>query len=132
MTIELSRLQALLKNKNGSLQVGILPSRVSSILRCPLGIVYLSCPSLQHIVDRHPSITFIDMLCMSDMISDGEWFVDKANGACVVYAHPETMKLYKAAIKVVRDPCEIYVTTFHRTDPRQIHSIRLKHKKIKN
>ena len=130
MTIELSRLQALLKNKNGSLQVGRLPTHVSSILKCPMGIVYLSCQSLQHIIDAHPMISFIDMLCLTDMISHGEWFADKTNGACVVYAHPDTMKLYKGAIKVARDRCEIYVTTFHRTDPRQIQSIRSRHQKL--
>lgn len=88
-----------------------------------MGIAYLSCSSLHHILQKHPDIRMLDMLCLPQMIKHGKWIGDRAKEACVIYDHPETGTRYKSAIKAVGEGYETYLSTFHRLDERQHKSI---------
>ncbi|MER9941459.1 hypothetical protein NKJ70_05840 [Mesorhizobium sp. M0092] len=95
-----------------------------------MGIAYLSCASLRHILADHPDVKMLDMLCLPHMIKHGRWIGDRAKEACVVYDHPETSTRYKSAIKAVGEGYETYLTTFHRLNDRQLKSILKRGKEI--
>ncbi len=89
-----------------------------------MGIAYLSCKSLHHILTDHPDITMFDLLCLPEMIKRGLWIADRKKSACVIYKHSEGGLRYKSALKVVGDGYETYISTFHRVvDERQLKSI---------
>lgn len=122
MGIELSQIYNLLRNRDGTIQFEHLPVRVAEHLGSNLRIVYLSSRSLRHILADHEDVGELDILVLPDMIRWGMWVADKPNEACVFYRHPETDKLYKAAVKVTGDGYEVFVSSFYRCNPRQIES----------
>jgi len=119
VSLELSQLYRLQLNPIGTVQVAHLPEEVATYLGCPLGIAYLSSKSLLHILKDHPDIALMDLLCLPMMIREGTWIGDRRNSACVVYAHPETGRAYKSALKATAGGYETYISTFHKCGDRQ-------------
>lgn len=123
MSLELSQLDNLRNNPKGSVNVCYLPPAVSLYLNCPLSIAYISSLSLNHILEKHPDIKLIDMLCLPWMIQYGIWLPDKEKSACVLYLNPDTGKRFKSAIKSAGDGYETYITTFHQCKTSQWNSL---------
>ncbi len=123
MSLELSQLDNLRNNPKGNVNVCHLPLPVSHYLGCPTSIAYISGVSLQHILEKHPDITLIDMLCLPWMIRDGIWLPNNGNSACVLYENRDNGKRFKGAIKSAGGGYETYITTFHQCKPSQWNSL---------
>ncbi|RNJ44346.1 hypothetical protein B5V01_30255 [Mesorhizobium erdmanii] len=121
--LDLTQLEGLLEPPDRTVAVGYMPASSAAHLGCSLGIAYLSSTSLRHILQDHPDITLIDLVCLTSMLHDGLWIADRPKHAVVVYNPPETDKRYKAAIKVTAGGFEPYVCTFHRFGDRQLESL---------
>ncbi|MEC5290692.1 hypothetical protein VSX64_07395 [Aurantimonas sp. C2-6-R+9] len=123
MYLELQQMEALYIRGTGTIAIGHLPIKVAQHLGAPLQIAYLSGESVRHIIDLHPDISLIDMLCLPLMIQDGLWVADKISAAACVYRHPENGNQYKAAVKATAEGFETYISTFHRCADRQLQGI---------
>lgn len=123
MYFELQQMEALHIRGTGTIAIGHLPIKVAQHLGAPLQIAYISGESLRHILNIHPDISLIDMLCLPLMMQDGLWIADRKSAAVCVYTHPENGARYKAAIKSTASGFETYVSTFHRCAPRQLEGI---------
>lgn len=123
MGLELSQLYNLRATPLAAISIGYLPNEVALHIKCPLAIAYLSSHSLNHILDAHPDVTMLDMLCLPEMVRHGLWIADGKKTAAVIYVHPETGVQYKGAIKSAGGGYESYICTFHRLKRRQRDSL---------
>ncbi|MDE2105768.1 MAG: hypothetical protein KGL39_51565 [Patescibacteria group bacterium] len=110
------------------MEIGYLPKAVAEHLNCPLGIAYLSAASLRHILDRHQGTrtledALLEMLCLPAMVKNALWIADRRGEACMSYFDPASQHRFKGAAKAVAPGYEVYVTSFHVANPKQIKSL---------
>ncbi len=117
---ELSLLHELAAGRHDPLQVGELLPRVLTRLGCRLPWAYLSKETFDKIMRKHNHVTLFDLLILPDMMRRGRYVADRRNAVAVCYRHPETNKDFIAAAKVTADAYELYITTFHRAERKQV------------
>ncbi len=120
---ELSLLHELAAGRHDPLQVGELPVRVLEHFGCRLPWVYLSKETFDKIMRKHGHVTFFDVLILPEMLRKGRYVADRRNAVAVCYRHPETDKDFAAAVKITADAFELYVTTVHRAERKQVERI---------
>lgn len=122
MAFELSRLHELIAGRHDPLVVGPLPLVAVDYLKAKVPLVYLSRYSIQHILEEHPDVSLFDLLRAPIVLRDGLLIGDRN---CVVasYCVSEENIRYKAVVKCAGGGCDLWLTTFHRTAPRQTKSL---------
>lgn len=115
---ELSLLHELAAGRHDPLEIGALPDRIKRYLGCRLPFVYLSKFTFDKIMRKHDHVTFFDLLVLPIILRDGTYIADRAGAVVIAHKHPETGKDYIAAVKVTTDQCELWLSTFHRIEPK--------------
>ena len=118
MAFTLSDLQCLRSKGLASHLIGQIPPKVISALGWDMPWVYLSSESCIHIFEEHPDLREFDVLALPAVINRGLLIRETHRPRCLVasYLHEETR--YIATMKRASS-CEIWITTFHRSKPKQ-------------
>lgn len=122
MVLELSRLQGLRVGPPGvSTYVGDVPVCVSNYLKTAFRSVNISRSTFDKNQREHPDLTDFDYLQLPYVLEHGLWMQDVFSGLCAVASCPSDNGLvrYKAVVKRPTESPELWLTTFHRLNPRQ-------------
>ena len=118
MALTLSDLQCLRCGVRASHPVGQIPPNVLSELGWDMPWVYLSTESCIHIFKVHSDLQEFDVLALPAVINRGLLIRETHRPRCLVASYVLEGARYIATMK--RAPrCEIWVTTFHRSKPKQ-------------
>jgi hypothetical protein len=123
MNLELSQLHELMARTEKKILVGHLPEAARLHMHCQHDMIHLSGMTLEHIFERHPDVDFFEMQILPHALRFGVWIADRGTSCCVSYRHRETGRFYKVSLKSAMHGTEVYVTTFHKTNPRQTQSL---------
>lgn len=121
MSLTLADLSALREKRRDPIPVGELPHLIKLALNLRVPIVHLSRESLAHIAKKHPDITDFDLLILPFAIGHGLLVREKSKKHIILasYNEPMSHRRFIAAMKVVERDCEVWLTSFYRTKPRQ-------------
>lgn len=118
MAFTLSDLQGLRRGLLANHAVGELPQRVISALGWDMPWVYLSKESCAHIFKEHPDLKEFDVLALPRVIDRGLLIREIRRPQYLVASCLHEATRYVAVMKRASSR-EIWVTTFHRTKPKQ-------------
>jgi hypothetical protein len=118
MAFTLSDLQRLRRGLLASYPVSQLPQRVLLSLGWDMPWVYLSNESCAHIFREHPDLKEFDVLALPAVIDRGLLVREFRRPQFLVASCLHETKRYIAVMKRAASR-EIWVTTFHRSRPRQ-------------
>ena len=121
MAISLADLVPLKQNPDASILVGWLPKSIEAHFGWKARRVYIKGERLAHILN-HPDMTEIEVLLIPNALAYGLLLQerDRPERLIACYQHPEDeSKRYKAAVKVMDNGFEIWISTFHRTRRKQ-------------
>jgi hypothetical protein len=125
MDLTLERIGELGRGEIDCIEIGQLPQHVAKALGLKNPLVYLSRDSLGHIRQEHPDLTDVELLLASRAIATGLLIREKNKPyllAC--FQHPEDAnRRYKANMKIAAGNADMWLTTFHRTHPRQTRAL---------
>lgn len=125
MSLCLDDLYRIRSGRNNPFQVGELPDYVVRALgwRCPF--VYLSLDSLLHIAKKHPDVTDQDLPHIPLAIRFGLIVADAKDRGIVMlsYVPQDGDKQFRCVLKATSSSTEIWVSTLHRTKPRQVQAL---------
>jgi len=105
---------------NGPLVVARVPADIMQRLGASSSWLLLSRYTANK-QKAHPEITSSSFGFLQEVLDIGERIYDREHHAVVVQRRE---KPYKAAVKVTRSGNEVYLQTFHRSDDRNISSIK--------
>lgn len=121
MSLELSRLQGLRYGPEGaSVHVGDVPQQTAAHLQTAFRAVNLSRASYDKIRSRHSDLNDYDFLQVAFVLRHGLWISEtkKPNCAIAVSSLPTSGIRYKAVVKRPVSGPELWLTAFHRINPR--------------
>src|SRR5580704_1667444 len=118
MAFTLSDLQCLRSGRLANHLIGQIPPKVLSALGWNMPWVYLSSESCIHIFEKHHDLQEFDVLALPAVINRGLLIreTDRPRYLVASYLHERTR--YIATMKRASS-CEIWITTFHRSKPKQ-------------
>lgn len=104
-----------------AIRVGELPRPVAELLHCHPAIVWLGLETFYKIARKHPEIAVAEFQQLYFLIAKGTYHRDPARPNCVSVHSPLVDEaLCTAALKAADRGCEVWVSTFHRTNEKQI------------
>jgi hypothetical protein len=118
MAFTLSDLQCLRCKRLASHPIGQIPRNVLSTLGWDMPWVYLSTESCIHIFEKHPDLQEFDVLALPAVINRGLLIREKHRSSCLVASYVHEGTRYIATMKRAAT-YEIWITTFHRSKPKQ-------------
>lgn len=133
MSIELSRVHALRQGWVSALAVGPLHKAGADYLKSTAGEVWISRERLLHIDNQHDGLSDFEIISMSFGLMNGLFVADEKRPNCLIisYVLPNQSRRYKIAIKSAAQGRELWVSTFHRTRPRQTRTLLTRGRVIK-
>ena len=119
MPLELSHLMQLALGQITSLTVGDLPRPVAEYLKCHPAIVFIGNKEFFKIRKRHPNIEVAEFQHLTLAVRNGLYLTDSSRPNCVtlIYRNPDNGKLYQVGLKSALQGGEVWVATYHRTNP---------------
>ncbi len=109
---------AFLKSPDGSVPVMLLPDAAAQAIGAQQRLVVLSDQSTVKNVNHHPELTVEDYRQLPEMGSKPDLIVHNRPQTVVIVRHND--KLYWAAIKTTGDRQENFLTSFRRTNSKDI------------
>lgn len=121
MSLTLSDIDDLRRNRHDPIVVAELPNIMRLALRLRVPLVHLSNQSLRHIQARHPDITDLDLLLIPFVVRHGLILQMKNKRSIILacYQQPMSHRRYLAAMKVSSKGAEVWLDSFYRTRPRE-------------
>jgi hypothetical protein len=108
--------------------LGELPNAIRVRLKLRVPQVHLSCASLLHIQKKHRDMTDYELPHVTGTIERGTILQERSKPIILAYAKDaESHRQYVAVMKIANASCEVWLTSFHRTDARQIRKWRQQH-----
>jgi hypothetical protein len=134
MAICLADLEPLKLNPHASILVGRIPESIAAHFNWKARNVYLKGERLAHIL-AHPDMVELDVLYIPNALASGLLLqeLDRPDSLIACYQHPEiATKRFKAAVKVLDNGFEIWISTFHRTHARQTKALLARSHKLRD
>ena len=118
------------KNPQGYFAVGIVDERISQALKAETSVCCLSDETLLKNKKHHPDLTIDDYKLMNRVLGNYDILVQDT-AKSVVAVKKVAGKNYWLAVKVTRKGNEIFTTTFHLAEDRQLRKLITKGKRLK-
>ena len=121
MTLELSQVTTLRKNKLFVADVGPLAPEGVRYLKTSTNMVRIIGSTLSHIFDRGRYISDFEIITMPFGLKHGLMIGELADPNCLIvnYIYVDTGIRYKVALKSANNNSEIWVSSMYRLRPRQ-------------
>jgi hypothetical protein len=125
--MDLAQLLRLLNSRGRiSVPVGRVELLIAKAIGAETDLVLLSKDTLIKQCERHPDIRAVQYAMLQKALDVGLVLVERANPktAAICYQDPtDETKRYRLQIKRTEDRKSIYLTSFHRTQPRQTRAL---------
>lgn len=118
------------ENPQGYFAVGIVDERIKQALKAEVSVCCLSDETLLKNQEHHPDLTIDDYKLMNDVLGNYDILVQDT-AKSVVAVKKIADKNYWLAVKVTRKGNEIFTTTFHLAEDRQLRKLINKGKRLK-
>lgn len=118
------------KNPQGYFAVGIVDERIKQALKAEVSVCCLSDETLLKNQEHHPDLTINDYKLMNDVLGNYDILVQDTTKS-VVAVKKIADKNYWLAVKVTRKGNEIFTTTFHLAEDRQLRKLINKGRRLK-
>ena len=121
MTLELSQVYTLHKNKYSVADVGPLAPEGVAYLKAKTDIVRVIGSSVNHFFEKDRAISYFEIITMSYGLRHGLMIGDASKPNCLIinYISPNSSVRFKIAIKSANNFTELWISTMHRLRPRQ-------------
>lgn len=109
--------------------VGNLPHAVAQHLKCHPAVVYLRRTEALKIFAKHTEIKEYDLQFLPVLIEHGAYIWSAKRPKTITAFYPERMtdKFFLAALKAADSGSEVWVSTFHRSNPTYMEQMARKH-----
>lgn len=99
----------------GNVEAGVVPEAVSNALGARTRTVRLSGETMEKQIDHHGDLSEADYRALPGVLRTPDLVVQSRGRHVLMLAHQG--RLYRAIVKATQDGAELYLQSYHRTDP---------------